>query len=455
MRPHMAWCGAALFSLGKEWAESGAPSRCYDGWRKSNFQLRGVSGLFRRGVFASRVHRMRTHITIATTLAGLTLALPTAAHAQKFQEPTREELQMTSDPKAPGAPAVILDRENTVDNETFATTEHVRIKVLTQPGKDWATVEFPYDPRYHDQPEIEGRTIHADGTIVPLSGDAKKLISFRDRKAPADYYFPKKVAVFPMPDPDVGSILEYRWTLRIVSGKKPTTEKQREISGLSAGSVTFSIPRWDVQRDLYIHREHFFYLPYPQRLQLNGSPNFTPFKYGQPAKFFLHSERLPAGAHVLESPNHDYTLDVADIPPMPNDPDSPAARGRAYAVQFYFSPYPTAADTWSSEIRFWASQLKESSNPTGFIRQASSQIVAGATSPEETARKLYDAVQALANTDVDKTSGEVNHGDLDAKTPDESWRDRSGSSHDLAQLYIALARAAGLDATGLLTVDRS
>jgi hypothetical protein len=30
------------------------------------------------------------------------------AGAQKFQAPTREELQMTSDPRVPGAPAVFL-----------------------------------------------------------------------------------------------------------------------------------------------------------------------------------------------------------------------------------------------------------------------------------------------------------------------------------------------------------
>ena len=43
-------------------------------------------------------------------------SFPTFLHAQ-FQEPTKEELQMTADPKAPGAAAVYLYREETTDDQ--------------------------------------------------------------------------------------------------------------------------------------------------------------------------------------------------------------------------------------------------------------------------------------------------------------------------------------------------
>lgn len=66
------------------------------------------------------------------------------ATAQKFQEPSKEELQMTSDPKAPGASAVFLYREETTDNANHFISEYARIKVLTELGKEWATVEVPY-----------------------------------------------------------------------------------------------------------------------------------------------------------------------------------------------------------------------------------------------------------------------------------------------------------------------
>jgi len=86
-------------------------------------------------------------------LAALSL-LPACA-AQKFQQPTKEELQMTSDPKAPGAPAVFLYRQEEADNRTHYVGEYARIKVLTEKGKEWATVEVPYIPGYMDPPIIE------------------------------------------------------------------------------------------------------------------------------------------------------------------------------------------------------------------------------------------------------------------------------------------------------------
>ena len=60
----------------------------------------------------------------------LVLSAPAAGFAQKFQEPTKDELQMTSDPKAPGAPAVFLYREEITDNASHYISEYARIKVL-------------------------------------------------------------------------------------------------------------------------------------------------------------------------------------------------------------------------------------------------------------------------------------------------------------------------------------
>src|SRR5580693_8321113 len=66
-----------------------------------------------------------------------------AAHAQ-FQDPTPAELKMTSDPKAPGAAAVILDLEHNCDDVQSIQTFYERIKVLTEKGKELATIQIPY-----------------------------------------------------------------------------------------------------------------------------------------------------------------------------------------------------------------------------------------------------------------------------------------------------------------------
>ena len=52
---------------------------------------------------------------------------------------------MTSDPKAPGAPAVYLFREETTDDERHMWTMYARIKILKKEGIDkFADVTIPY-----------------------------------------------------------------------------------------------------------------------------------------------------------------------------------------------------------------------------------------------------------------------------------------------------------------------
>jgi hypothetical protein len=75
-------------------------------------------------------------------VAGSSLVL----HAQ-FQEPTKEELQMTADPKAPGAAAVYFNIEEITDDPLHYRSFYARIKVLQEKGKELATVELPYHGR--------------------------------------------------------------------------------------------------------------------------------------------------------------------------------------------------------------------------------------------------------------------------------------------------------------------
>jgi len=60
-----------------------------------------------------------------------------------WPKPSAEELSMTSEPKAPGAPAIILYREEITDNANHQFTQYLRIKILTDAGLTWATVELP------------------------------------------------------------------------------------------------------------------------------------------------------------------------------------------------------------------------------------------------------------------------------------------------------------------------
>src|SRR5580700_5710383 len=97
---------------------------------------------------------------------------PATAGAQSFQPASPEELKMTSEPLAPGVPAVILYRQ--VDRDDNGRTSHednyVRIKILTEEGRKYADVEIPFFKESQDVSTIRARTIKPDGSIVAFDG---------------------------------------------------------------------------------------------------------------------------------------------------------------------------------------------------------------------------------------------------------------------------------------------
>jgi len=74
---------------------------------------------------------MRNSALLRHALLLFSLTSPALAFAQ-FQEPSNEELKMTSDPKAPDAAAVYLNVEETTDDQLHYKSFHARTKVLTE-----------------------------------------------------------------------------------------------------------------------------------------------------------------------------------------------------------------------------------------------------------------------------------------------------------------------------------
>jgi hypothetical protein len=395
---------------------------------------------------------IRTFASAALTLAAF-IGISQAAMAQKFQEPTKEELQMTSDPKAPGAAAVYLYLEETTNNHDHTVSSYARIKVLTELGKEWATVEIPYIPGYTAQPIIEGRTIHADGTVIPLVGKTSDLLLFKSHKSHV------KAAVFNLPSVEVGSILEYKWTIPITGGKN-VAEDEGESGDYWASSMAMSVPDWDVQQEIFVHKEHFYYNPFTEKGQdpSGGHGDFTYYEDGEIAKYLLHTQRLPAGAKVVGSMDGTFALDIQDVPAFPREASTPPESSFHYRVRFFFSPYPDAATYWDNEVKRWSKQVDDRADPTRAIRDAANQIVAGADTAEAKARKIYDAVQALDNTDFSRAKSDAERKQLHlkkvAKKAQDVWDEKSGSGNDLAALYLALARAAGLNVDAVQVVNR-
>src|SRR5271156_1371983 len=151
---------------------------------------------------------------VRLSLLSALISLTAAARAdQQWTPPTPEELSMTAQPEVPGAAAVYLFREETTEDDLHMFSIYVRLKVLTEGGKEHANVELGYASFDSGSgtsiTDIAGRTIHPDGTIIPFTGKPyEKLIE----KTQGVKVMSK---VFTLPDVEVGSIIEYRYKLRL------------------------------------------------------------------------------------------------------------------------------------------------------------------------------------------------------------------------------------------------
>ena len=90
----------------------------------------------------TRTSGCRLCLPLAVSLPCFSLAAPLARAA--VDQPTPEELSMTSQPQVPGAAAVYLYREETTDDNLHMFSIYVRLKVLTERGKEYANVELDY-----------------------------------------------------------------------------------------------------------------------------------------------------------------------------------------------------------------------------------------------------------------------------------------------------------------------
>ncbi len=116
---------------------------------------------------------------------------------------------MTSEPKAPGAAAVILFRQ--VDRDDTGLTAHednfFRIKILTEEGRKYADIEIPFfKEEGNNIVNVKARTIRPDGSIANFDG---KVFEKSIAKAQGLKYMAK---TFTLPDVQAGSVIEYSYT---------------------------------------------------------------------------------------------------------------------------------------------------------------------------------------------------------------------------------------------------
>lgn len=375
-------------------------------------------------------------------IGGLALsAAMTASAADTWIKPTAEELSMTSIPGYPGAPAVILFREEITKDDLHVMQHYERIKVLTEKGKQYANVELRffasrsdgYDDYADDKniTDIQGRTIHPDGTIIPFTG--KPYLKMISKGKTASY----QARVFTLPDVEVGSIVEYRYATRI-------------------NDNVVEPPSWFIQGDLYTKSVHFLWTPTQREVGSEaGTANTINWFPLLPDGVTVQRRETPSPGP--NGPQQTFEVTAKNIPPEPEEDFMPPLSSFTYRVLFYYSPYRTSAEFWKAKGKRW-SKMIDSFASSDKLNSATQTVTAGADTQDAKLRKIYAAVMKLENTDFtrsrEKTEDKAEGVGKTTNAADVYQHGR-GSSDQLTAVFVGMARAAGMKAYFMLIPDRS
>jgi hypothetical protein len=342
-----------------------------------------------------------------------------------FQSVLPDELKMTREPQAPGAPAVILFRE--VDRDDNGHTSHednyFRIKILTEEGRKYADVEIPFFRAEGNIVALKARTIRPDGSVANFDG---KVFDKSIAKAKGFRYMAKTLT---LPDVTVGSIIEYSYTIDL-------TDHYIYDS------------HWILSSDLFTKQARFSLRPYKSSyvpVSLHWSWNDLP----------------PGTAAPKEDAQHIVRMDSSNIPAFQAEDFMPPENELKSRVDFTYSE-----ESFESDIdKFWKKVGKKLNgrvetfvDKRGAMQQAVSQIISRNDPPDLKLQKLYARVQQLRNTsfEVRKTDQETKRDkEKDPANVEEVWKRGYGNGQQLTWLYLGLVRAAGLEAYGVMVSDRS
>jgi Domain of Unknown Function with PDB structure (DUF3857)/Transglutaminase-like superfamily len=336
---------------------------------------------------------------------------------------TPEEQAMTSVSEQPGAAAVILNREETDDDLLHYHHTYIRIKVLTEAGREYANIQIPYDRHGGTIGDLAGRTVHADGAILPFEGKAMDKVIMKQ------HGLRYQVKSFTLPDVQVGSIVEYRYSYRY-------------------GDNSLIQPQWTMQGDLYQKRAFFKNIPYDfKRNNITVTLGNGQVANGVNWTSYMPKEHQP---QIRTMPNSYWVdLEMNNIPAFVEEPFQPPAESLKWRVNFYYSSRSKVEDFWKDAGKTWSKRAESFMGRKSGLTEEVSKIVAATDTPEQKVRKIYADVSKLENQSYIPYRAQVEEHVLGLK-PDHGAEDvlrqQTGDHDDLTRLFVAMVRAAGIPA---------
>ena len=333
---------------------------------------------------------------------------------------TEEELKMTSEPRAPGASAIILYRQVDRDDSTQKPHEYnyVREKIFTEEGRKYADVEIPFVDKQVKIHDIKARTIHSDGTIVDFGGTVyeKEIVKTRGFK-----YLAK---TFTLSDVQPGSIIEFQYAVDFREG------------------VVFD-SHWTLSQELF-----------------TKSAKFSLKKYRYMILQWTWPNGLPEGSTLPTEVGDTIRLESQNIPAFQIEDDMPPPDSLKFKVDFIYGEADPERDTekfWKNRATRMNLAVEAFIGKHKAIDEAAARIVSPTDSPEDKLQKIYARVQQIRNTsyEVEKTAQEQKREkEKENKSADDVLKRGRGNWVEIDWTFVALARAAGLEAYVVMIATR-
>ena len=354
----------------------------------------------------------------------MAVVLPLPCRAQAFPPLSPEDLKMTSEPKAPGAPAIVLFREVDRDDSSQGSIHEnnfYRVKVLTEEGRKYGNIEIPFIKNVDDVTHVQARTIKPDGSIVEFDGKVfeKSLLKARGLKVLAK--------TFSLPALEPGCVIEYSYTMDL---------KHAYAS------------HWILSEQLFTRTARFSLKPY----RSNGYVALS-----------LHRtwQNLPPGAQANDQPDGSVSMEASNIPAFQTEDFMPPPNELKSRVDFAYEVGMVEDDTdlfWKRVGKIRDDQLESFIGKHKAIDAAVAQIVSPNDPPEMKLRKIYSRVQHIRNTsfELQKTAQEEKRAkEKFDENVDDVWKRGYGNYKQLDWLFLALVRAAGFEAYGCWVSSRA
>jgi transglutaminase-like putative cysteine protease len=323
------------------------------------------------------------------------------------------------------ADAEALFREVYISNEQQGLSyprnivrEYVRLKIFTERGKELANVTLPYF-RNETIFDVQGRTIHPDGSIAELT-KASIFSKVIDKRG-----FQTKVITFALPAVEPGSIVEYRFTKN--EGERTNRYQPLEVqSEYPVDELTF-----------FIRPLSSIYVSYP-------AMRYYPFGCAP--------ERGQATREGFD------VLKVKNVPSFHDEPFSPPRYSARQWILVYYEE-----NSKSGKDQYWTSLGKEiygeyshEIKVNGDVKALAAEITAGVQTDEEKLDKILKYCRTeLKDIGRDEIATETREASKINKNTADTLRRKQGTTRDINYVFIALAQAAGFDARRAELSDRS